>query len=288
MQILANGLISGLAVAVLALAFQLVYLPTKIFFFAMAAVFAAAPFFAWQAVQWGIPLVLAVVLAIVATGFISLLMERLTHGQMNRKKSSDIAQFIASLGYNIVLIQILTVVWGNDPKVIPSIQGVIKIGGVFITNTRLLLFCAALTAIVLFFVWLRMTSVGLQFRALADNTLELSMRGYNIRRLRLTAFAIAGSMTGLIAVLMAFENGFYSYSGLPMFLLAVVAAIIGGRDSFFGAVLGGVLLGIMRAQVEWHLSPHWLNALTFGALVLFLLFRPQGLIATNRRVEAEG
>jgi len=288
MQVLANGVIAGLAVAVFALAFQLVYLPTRIFYFAIAAVFAVAPFPAWQMVQWGVPLVVAVPAAVAVAALLSCMMERLTHGPMAARDSSLTSQFIASLGYNIVIIQGLAIIWGNDPKVLPSPQGTVEFAGIILTQSRMLLFCASLAILGGFFLWLHRSSVGLEFRALADNTRELAVRGHDIRRLRLTAFTISGAMAGLISVLMALEQGFYSYSGLPMFLLAVVAAIIGGRLSFLGAVLGGVLLGIIRAQVEWYLSPAWLNALTFAALVLFLLFRPQGIIAKTRRIESEG
>ena len=288
MQLLFNGLASGLAVAVLALAFQLVYLPTKIFYFAIAAVYAAAPFPAWQLAQWGVPLPVAVLGGVAAATLIAIGMELLTHGPMDRKRSSFSAQFIASLGFYIVITQVLSVLWGNDPKQLRSgIDPVIEVFGVYVTHSRLILAGGCLAMVCAFFVWLRMTQVGLQFRALSDNARELAIRGYNINAMRLTAFALSGVLVGLLSTLSALDTGFYSYSGLPMFLLAVVAAIIGGRYSFFGAVIGGIVLGVMRAEVEFFLSARWLNATTFGLLVLFLLFRPQGIIAKVRRLEAE-
>lgn len=288
MQLVFNGVANGLAVAVLALAFQLVYLPTKIFYFAIAAVYALAPFPAWQLLQWGVPLPLAVLGGVAASALVSVLMELLTHGPMERKRASFSAQFIASLGYYIVIAQVLSALWGNDPKQLRGgVDPILEVHGVYFSQSRMILAGGCLVMVAAFFLWLRTTQVGLQFRALSDNARELAIRGYNIEALRITAFALSGILVGVLATLSALDTGFYSYSGLPVFLLAVVAAIIGGRYSFLGAVIGGILLGVMRAEVEWFLSSRWLNVATFGLLVLFLLFRPQGIMAKVRRLEAE-
>jgi len=238
---------------------------------------------------WGVPAPAAFAGAIATGTVLSAAMEFLTHGPMDRRRSSFSAQFIASLGFYIVITQILSAIWGNDPRLLRATADTVhQFGGLVITESRLIQAIGCLAIIVAFFLWLRGTRVGLEFRALSDNARELAMRGYNISRLRLTAFALCGAMTASLATLSGLDSGFYSYSGLPMFMLAVVAAIIGGRFSFFGAVLGGLLLGVLRAEVEWFLSPRWVNVSTFVILVLFLLFRPFGIISKARRVEAEG
>jgi branched-chain amino acid transport system permease protein len=287
MQLVVNGAASGAVVAVLALAFQLVYLPTRVFHFAMAALFAAAPFVTWQALQEGVPRPLALALGVLATILLSLLAEAANHGPIARRQGSFSAQLIASIGFYIIVVQIVAVVWGNDPKVLRTgSDPVIAIGSVVITAMKAWQLAGCAAIVLAFFGWLFFTRVGLLFRGLADNPRELAIRGHNVRRLRLLAFGISGGMIGLVAILGALDTGFYSYSGLPMLLLSVVAAIIGGRHSFFGAVIGGVLLGLVRAEVEWYLSPRWLDVATFVLLVLFLLFRPQGILARQARLEA--
>ncbi|MFO1058736.1 MAG: branched-chain amino acid ABC transporter permease [Dongiaceae bacterium] len=287
MQLVLNGAGSGAVVAVLALAFQLVYLPTRVFHFAMAALYAAAPFIVWQALDWGVPRPAALLLGVLGTVALSLLAEAVNHGPIARRSGSFSAQLIASVGFYIILVQVIAVIWGNDPKALRGgADTVIPLGSVVVTGMRLWQIAGCAALVLAFFAWLFLTRVGLLFRALSDNPRELAVRGHNVRRLRLVAFAISGAMIGTVAILVALDTGFYSYSGLPMLLLSVVAAIIGGRHSFLGAVIGGLLLGLVRAQVEWYLSPRWLDAATFVLLVVFLLFRPEGILARRARLEA--
>ena len=138
-----------------------------------------------------------------------------------------------------------------------------------------------------FSIWLWRTDTGLQFRALADNPTEIAMRGYNITRLRMIAFGLSGVITAIGALLVAREIGFHPHSGLDTLLLAVVAAIIGGQSSFIGPIIGGLLLGIVRAEVVWYMSAQWQDGITFVLLAVFLLLRPQGIVSKRARLEAE-
>jgi branched-chain amino acid transport system permease protein len=103
---------------------------------------------------------------------------------------------------------------------------------------------------------------------------------------RLIAFAFAGVFASVSSLLTAYDIGFNPYSGLYSVLIAVVAVIIGGRESFAGPAIGGLLLGLVRAQVVWHLSARWQEAVTFGVLACFLLLRPNGLFGQKIRLEA--
>lgn len=288
MQVILNGAISGLEIAVLGLAFQLVYLPTKVFHIALGALYAAAPFLAWEALQQGVPPVLAIFLGIFGTFLLSVAMEHFNHGRIAGRQGSFAAHFVSSLGLYIIVVQFVAVVWGNDPKVLRSgIDQVSFIGSVVVTDSEWWSIGGCVVIIAIFFVWLRFTNVGLQFRGLADNPSELSLRGYNVRRLRLIAFGISGVMVGATSILVARDSGFWSHGGLSILLLAIVAAIIGGRFSFFGAVIGGFLLGLVRAEVEWYIDARWIDAATFLLLVVFLFVRPSGIIARRARLESE-
>jgi branched-chain amino acid transport system permease protein len=119
-------------------------------------------------------------------------------------------------------------------------------------------------------------NLGLRLRALADNPVQFALFGYNLDRHRLLAFGLAGVFATASSLVTAYDIGFDPHTGLNEVLLAVVAAIIGGRGSFMGAFVGALLLGTLRAQV----------AATFALLALFLLIRPQGLLGQKYRLEA--
>jgi branched-chain amino acid transport system permease protein len=198
------------------------------------------------------------------------------------------AHLISSLGIYIIIVQLVAIVWGNETKVLRvGLDGVIQLGSVTLTYAQITAAIVSTMAIGLFCVWLQFSQLGLQFRALADNPQEFALRGYNVAKLRLLAFGLAGLMGGVSALLVAYDIGFDPNGGLTAVLLAVVAAIIGGQRSFWGPILGGVLLGVVRSQVVWVLSARWQEAVTFAILALFLFVRPQGLFGQKMRLEAE-
>jgi branched-chain amino acid transport system permease protein len=287
-QIFVNGLIDGVAVAVLGLAFQLVYLPTRVFHVALGGLYTLAPFIAWDLLQRSVPLPMSIPLAVAATAAVSVLAELSNHGVLAKRQATFSAQFISSLGLYIVLVQAVSLIWGNTPRALRSTQEtVLHIAGIALTASEAMVVGTAVAILIAFFLWLNFTRVGLQFRALADNPRELSLRGYDLRSLRIIAFGLSGAMVAAVSITSAWNVGFWSYSGISVLLLAIVAAIIGGRHSFFGPVLGGLLLESIRAQVSWYMSARWLDAATFIVLAAFLLFRPNGIIRRRARLEAE-
>jgi branched-chain amino acid transport system permease protein len=246
------------------------------------------PFVAWAFIQGGTAAPLAFAFALMAGVALSFAAEHFNHARLERRQATFSAQFISSLGIYVVVVQTTALVWGNDQKVLrTSGDAIWKLASVAITESQFWVVVGALVIFAAFFVWLRFTNVGLQFRALADNPKELAVRGFNIRNLRYTAFVISGLMAAVMGLLTARDTGFWTHGGLPVFLLAMVASIIGGRSTFLGPVLGGLMLGILRHEVEWHINSRWVEAGTFLLLAAFLMFRPGGLLERRARLEAQ-
>lgn len=286
MQILINGIITGLTIAVLALGFTVVYLPTGVFHIALGGIYTFVPFIAWS--LRGLPWFVTMLVAIITGICISLLCEGLNHSFLENKGATSGTHLVSSLGIYIILVQAVALIWGNETKVLRTgLDGVIKLGEIVLTHAQLIAAIISLVFLSLFYFWLQFSDLGLQFRALADNAKEFALRGYNVSRLRLLAFGISGLLGGIASLLVAYDIGFDPNGGLSAVLLAVVAVIIGGRGSFLGPVLGGVLLGVVRSQVVWFLSARWQEAVTFIILALFLFLRPNGLLGNKVRLESE-
>lgn len=287
MQILINGLVSGSAIALLALAFQAVYLPTRVFFIGLAGVYSFTPFVAHAVLKQGGPFWLAALAASGSAILLCLLCEWANHAPLARKRASDGAQLIASLGIYIILVQIIAMVWGNDTKTLRTgLDSVTRFQGVIVTGAQWVSLATAAILIGGFTVFLMRSNIGLRLRALADNPTMFALYGYNIDRHRLFAFALCGFFAAASSLVTAYDIGFDPHTGLHAVLLAIVAVIIGGQSSFAGPVVAGLLLGLLRAQVVWHLSARWQEAATFALLALFLLLRPQGLLGRKSRLEA--
>jgi branched-chain amino acid transport system permease protein len=290
MQVLLNGFISGLSLALLAVAFMVVYLPCRVFYLALGGIYALVPYIAVSCLRHGWPAWLTVTAAVGAGIGASLLCELLNHAPLGKKSASPGAHLISSLGLYLILVQVVAIVWGNETQVLhSSIDTVYRLGGtIMLTRAQMLGGCVSLILLTVFYGWLRFSNLGLQFRAMADNPVQLALHGYNVRRLRLFAFAMAGFFAAVSALAVANEVGFDLQGGLSFLLLAIVAMIIGGNSSFLAPILGGLLLGLIRASAVWHLSARWQDAVAFLLLALFLLFRPQGILGRKLRLETEG
>ena len=284
MQIIANGLIAGLTIVVLALAFVVVYLPTRVFHLALGGVYAIVPFIAWSCLQAGWSWYLAIILATLTGVLISLAGELFNHAPLELKQASWGAHLVSSLGIYIIIVQIVALIWGEESKFLRrGVDAVTSIGNIRLTQTQMVTAVVCVGAIALFYLWLKSSNLGLQFRAMADNPKQFALQGYNILQLRRIAFGISGFLAAIASLLVAYDVGFDPNTGLVAVLLAVVAALIGGRLSFWGPLIGGILLGIIRSQAVWLLSARWQDAITFIILAIFLYLRPNGILGQKGR-----
>lgn len=288
MQILVNGFINGLTIGLIALAFNVVYLPARVFYVALAGIYTVTPFLVWTGLKNGYPWYLVVTAALLFGIFISIFFEVINHRFLENKRASSGAHLISSLGFYIIIVQIVVLIWGNQTKVIRTgVDSTLVLGSVIITYAQLTALIVSLIAVAGFYVWLKYTSIGLQFRALASNPVELALRGYNINILRIIAFGVSGFFCSIASLLVSYDVGFDPHGGLYFLLLGVVATVIGGTDSFFGPVFGGIMLGIVRSEVVWFLSARWQEAITFLLLSVFLFVRSKGIFGREERLEAE-
>lgn len=286
MQILINGIIQGLLVALTAIGFAVVYNSTGILHIAQGAIYALSPFVIFFLIQSGAGISISVLLTLSVVVIFSCLFELINHGPLHKRAASPMIHFISSLGIYIAVIQVIAIIWGNETKVLrEGIDITYTMSDIVITRSQALGGIASLLLIAVFFLWLKRTNSGLKFLALSDNPVQLSLLGYDISKLRLLAFGLSGLLTGAASVLTAMDIGFDPHGGLSAVLLAIVATIIGGRGSFIGPVIGGLVLGVMRSQVVWYTSARWQDTITFLILVLFLFFRPQGIIGRKGRIE---
>ena len=287
MQIIANGTVAGLTIALMALAFTVVYLPTRVFFVALGGLYTLIPFIARSCLDAGLAWPVAIVTCVTAGVGLSIGCELSNHARLDRKGASSTAHLVSSLGLYIIFVQIVALIWGNESKVLRTgVDSVFHLGSVILTRAQIVAASVAIFLLLSFFLWLKFSDLGLRFRALADNPVELALRGHNTSRLRLIAFGLAGGFAAAATMSVAFDVGFDTNGGLSALLLAVVAMIIGGRRSFLGPAMAGLALGILRAGTVWYISARTQDAVTFSLAALFLVFFPEGLFGRNDRLEA--
>ena len=288
MQILLNGICNGMVIALLAIAYTVVYLPTRIFFIALAGIYVGAAYLTWHLTQKGVSAGYAILLSVALGAVVSVLCELLNHRSLEKNKASDGAHMISSLGIYMIMIQAIAIIWGNEPKILKTgVETTYHVLGFTMASSQIIDLIGASIAVGGFFYWLKHSNLGLLFRGLADNPLQMALLGYDTNRLRLVAFGLSGALAGFAGILSAYDLGFDPYVGMNAVLLAVIATIIGGKTDFIGPLVGGLILGILRAEVVWFYSARWQDAITFVILAVFLFLKPDGLLGKAGRLESK-
>lgn len=278
LQSLLNGTIQGLLFAVLGIAFSLVYSTTRVFHIALGATFSLVPYLLLGSLHSGFHWALGGLFALLVAAALGIGAEEFIHWPLVRRRAPDEVHFISSLGAFLLIGPITVLIWGNDPKVFRTgIDAIFEFDGLRVTGGQAIGVVVASVGLAGTFAWLRWTEVGLQFRALASNPLLLSILGRDIRGLRRAVFGLSGGLVAAVALAIGRDVGFDPNTGMKSVLVGVAATIVGGRGSFAGAAIAGVLLGILRAQIVWHFSARWEEAATFLVLAAFLLAVPGGL-----------
>lgn len=285
-QFLINGFINGAIYAMVALGFAIVYNTTRIFHIAFAILYMIAPYLVYSLYsQSGFSLVLSSIAAIVCVVLISVLIELIVYKPLIKNKSSLNVIMISSIGIMIVGINAIALIYGNDTKILnSSISNTISFRNIIITYTQLAQLFISAFAITGFMVFLKNSKFGIKTRAMRDNVVLCNVFALKVPKFRLGLYALSGAFAALGGILVSFDVGMDPYIGMPMFLNAFVALIIGGIGKFHAPIIGGILIGLLQSMVVWKFSSNWQDLMTFGILIIFLMFRPQGLFGEKQRL----
>lgn len=285
LQFLINGIITGILYSLAAVGFALVYNTARIFHIAAAAVYTIAAYaFFFAARLPALPLWGAGVIALVVAAAVNILCDAAVYHPLARKGASPNVIMISSIGLMIVLVNMVAMIFGNETKIITnSIQPSFHLGSLILTQPQMLQLVVGAGALVLLAVFLKFSSFGLKARALGNDPTLFEIFGFSTGATRWFMFGLGGLFLGLASCLSAYDVGMSPHGGMSVLINALVAVIIGGMGRFLACVAGGLLLGILQALVVWQFAANWQYAVTFLLLIVFLFFRPQGLLGMPRR-----
>lgn len=286
-QLLLNGLVTGCAYALVALGFALIYNTTRIFHLAHGAVYAVAAYLFYSFyVLWSVPLIGAVLLTVGLAVILGILIDEVIHVPLDERDSSLLIHLLSSLGLYIAFVNVIAMIYGNQTKVLSSgVQSTYSAGGVILTEVQVATVGVAVVLFIGLVVLLRKTRLGQQLRAMRDDPELIAVMGLNPRLIRRVVFGLGSALAAVAAILLGLDVGIDPHIGLAAVLNGAVAVIIGGIGLFEGAALGALVLGLLQSMAVWQASARWQEAVTFSVLILFLLFRPQGILGKQRRVE---
>lgn len=281
-QYLTNGLANGCLYILVAMGFNIIYNSTGIINFAQGEFSMFGGLFTYAlAVTVGLPLPLAVLLAIMGVALVGGLMERAVIFPLRR--ASVLTAIIATIGASIFFKSLGRVFWPNEAYKVPEFSpGTISLPGV--TVSRQFLWVIGLTGVcvALIYFFFNRTRAGKAMRACSVNRQAASLVGIDVSRMSLYSFIIAAALGGAAGLISA---PFVSYGiGMELGVKGFTASIVGGLGNTFGAVAGGVVLGLLEELIPGFLtvvlgiSTGYKGAVAAVLLIAVLLFRPQGLL----------
>jgi branched-chain amino acid transport system permease protein len=193
---------------------------------------------------------------------------------------------ISSLAVYIITVNIIALIFGNETKVLRSgVATTFSLGQVILSDVQILQIVALAFAFLTLVLSLKWTNLGKIIRAMRDNPDLLSLMGIDLQKVRWLIFGSGSLLAGLAAMLQALDVGIDPNIGMSAVLIAAVAVIIGGVGILEAPAFGGLLLGVLQSVVIWQASGRWQEAVTFTLLILFLLFKPEGIFGQRRRLE---
>jgi branched-chain amino acid transport system permease protein len=284
-QLLVNGIVNGSHYALLGLGFGLIFGPTRITHFAFGPLYALSAYACWTAaVPLGLPLPLAAAIGVAAGALSGVATYRILYRPFERRQSASLVVLIASLGFFIVLENVIAVVFGSDTKVVPGFNArVILLGDVVFTSVQAWQVLALAATALLLALFLKRSDYGKAVRAMTDNPEMARIVGIDTVRLTTLVFALGSAIAAVPAVLILLKEGATPYMGFTAVFMGFVAVVVGGIGSLRGAVIGGYALGIVENLGVWQIATEWQSVIAFVVLFLVLLLKPRGLFGRGAR-----
>ena len=251
LQLLANGLVTGSVIAIAAVGVSVVYGILRIVNFAYGDVMAFGAFTACLFnVTWHVPLVPSVVLAMAATALLSVLFELVLWRPLRRRQAGFMSLFLASIGLALVLREGIFLGWGPQSRTYRiDPYKVYVIGSVRLSGAQGAAIVVAAVSIVLVALMLGRTDLGRAMRAMSDDRTLAQVAGMDTRRIIMATWILTGALAGVLFGLV--ESSFDPNFGFQQLLPVFAAVVLGGIGSAYGALIGGLALGLAMELSTW-------------------------------------
>jgi len=285
LQLLVQGLAIGSVYSLVALGFVLIYKASGVINFAQGELLMLGAYFCLSfLVQAKLPLWVALALTIVVMALVALIIERLVLRPLIGEPVISI--IMATIGLALVFKSATAVAWGTQlrsfPAIFPDLP--VKLGQVIISQVYIWTFCTAMLLMLAFALFFKFTRLGIAMRATANSHQVALSMGISVKSIFALSWAISAVVSAIGGVLIGSINGVnitFSDFGLKVF----PAVILGGLDSIPGAVIGGLVVGILENLSGGYLSRYFGGGVKevapFVFLVIILMVKPYGLFGTK-------
>jgi branched-chain amino acid transport system permease protein len=282
-QFLLSGLTTGSTYALIAIGFSLIHNATGIVNFAQGEfVMLGGMFMVTFSTVLKLPGLISFVLTILCVAGVGFLLE---YGPIRRSKSKEILILVMiTIGASISIKGVSMMLWGKNPMTLPPFSGEapILLGGAAVMRQSLWIFGITLSAVVALHCFFTRTLIGKAMRAVAASRHSAMLTGIPVDRMILLSFTLSGGLGAAAGILLTPITTTSYDVGVMLGLKGFSAAILGGYGSMIGAVVGGLLLGVLESMAAGLVSSEYKDALAFLILLMVLFFKPSGMLGRGR------
>lgn len=279
LQLTVNGALGGAMYGVAAVGLGLIFGTMRLIFLAQGAIIILAAYLVRELFnKLGLDPFLSLPIVILVGGAAGWIVYQALFRKAAAMADRNVSLLIA-VGLMFLVQNALTVIWGgNTAAVVTSYTASgIELFGIRASFTRSMGFLIALAGTGLVLLFLNRTLIGKAVRAASEDMDAARLLGISPHRVNAIAFAIGIALAGAAGVAVATTFPFNPFAGFIFSLKALVALALGGIGNVASALLGGILLGLIEAYVQYFISGGWTNAVAYGVFLLVLMFKPEGL-----------
>jgi branched-chain amino acid transport system permease protein len=289
LQQLVNGVMLGSTYALVAIGYTLIFGVLRLLHLAHGEVFMVGAFAGLQLVLlWHVGPVGALIGGLIGSAIVGMLLELVAFRPIRRRGNSHLAPIVSTIGAGLVLQELMTKCFGAEQTAFPSDlrNFVYDLGFVTVSGSQLFIVGAAAISMIILHQFVKRSRYGIAMRAASENIQVASILGVNVDTVILVTFGVASALAGIAGVLVGLNFSAISpFMGFDMGIKGMAVMLIGGLGSIYGAMIGGLILGIVEVLSVAYLESAYRDAFTFGLLILILIARPSGLFQTGMRLE---
>jgi branched-chain amino acid transport system permease protein len=287
-QQLINGLMLGASYSLVAIGYTLIFGVLRLLHFAHGEVFMMGAFIGLQIVLSfaGAGIYVAILGAMLSTALLGVIITYVAIRPVSSRY--PLAPLISTIGVTIVLQNVAINVFGGEQVAFPeTIKPVLyHIGPVTISSVQIFILAVAIVSMAALWLFIERTRMGRAIRATSESHETAALLGVNVNRVVVVTFILASALAGVAGVLEGVKNGAITpFMGLEFAIKALVVMLLGGLGNVPGAMVAGILLGMIEILTAAYLGASMRDLFTFVILIVLLLYRPTGLFGT-RTIEA--
>ncbi|MGD9321936.1 MAG: branched-chain amino acid ABC transporter permease [Desulfobacteraceae bacterium] len=284
LQQLVNGVTLGSTYSLLAIGFTLVLGLLNMLNIAHGDVFMFGAFLGLTFAMMGLPIYLALILAMLGAGIVAIIIERLCFRPL--RKAHFLMPLLSTIAFGILLENVATQIWGSEPSRYPQTTEVaqFQLGPVLVSSIDILIVAISIVLMLGIDQFVRRTRFGRAMRATSEKAQTASLLGVDINRVIIFTFFTSGALAGVAGVLTALVYlQITPFIGIRQGLIGMVAMVIGGVGNLRGAMIGGLMIGIIEVMNDAYFTASYRDIILFGLFLVFIVFKPEGLFGTKEK-----